>query len=228
MPDISRNPEMTLSQNCCCIVNAQTGSHGTGFLATIEHGLWLISAMHVPLAAQPHLRWKEWPQKITCGLGRLGVPQKIIRLIDGSSIQPKFRYATTRDTGAPADFMAYPLSENFLPTGLSNRLRVFDLDCNHYKNPAVGEQIYVHGYPAPHGHLTCTEHRVHQLPTSQSTLWTEKEIVGGNSGGPVLNVAGELIGMAIGSKKDGPSTDRGTIVSRSTLLDAFRLSCRPQ
>lgn len=203
-------------QECFAVVKMETGGVGTGFLAQALGMQLLITAMHVPLGTHQHVDWQSWPKMI--GI-KPDVSQPLgntLRLFQEETLIPDFLYVKSGDV--VADFMAFHIPPSNTPEWMRSQIRVHSLEAPENKTLKPGDSIYVHGYPKPLFKLTSTPHLVHALPTADNTLQTEAEIVCGNSGGPVLDDAGNLVGMAIGS-----SGGRGSIISTEMLLTLLKM-----
>ncbi len=80
-----------------------------------------------------------------------------------------------------------------------------------------GDQVRVLGYPKKK--VSTVEGSVHSIRNSGKHLWLNFEVSEGNSGGPVLNVKGEVIAVATNEAMsfDNSSPNRGRSISSNVL-----------
>lgn len=182
---------------------------GTGFFAASAGQVWLLTAAHVPIEAQPHSDWTKWPQRLW--LHPTSKSKTPLELFQANGL-PLFRYV--EDESGMADFMAMMvLPSAFLNGGILARYAVFDLA--QAAEPHAGLAVTIAGYP----------HVEEKWPYDPVKLMTGEAVgfneglveistkpIKGFSGGPAF-VAGErLVGMTIGSEGE-----RGRVVRASWI-----------
>lgn len=216
-------------QECVALVKVGPGltwnpSHiGTAFLASALGKEWLISALHVPIYENPHDDWARWPKRAGLELDFPRRKGKKFPLFKAGTSTPNFVHFKTED-GVVADFMAFELPHIGITERLRSRLRVFNIEVPENPPLKVGDTVHVFGYPIPEQILTSAAHTVFQLATPTNPLQTERKVLEGFSGGPVLTDHGELVGMAIGNTED---EKHGNIIARATLLELLKAGVKP-
>ena len=88
----------------------------------------------------------------------------------------------------------------------------------------IGEEIFVVGYPLGREYEV-TRGKIHGIRNSDRQFRLTTKVVSGNSGGPVLNSKGEVIGIAVRSRDDSSeaisSNALEALLGRSTKVEAL-------
>ncbi|WP_448662816.1 serine protease [Sphingomonas sp. CJ20] len=170
---------------------------GSGFLAKLKGGYWLLTAAHVPIGVPQHNDWTRWPEKLILvraeGSGSIDLP---LFQITGAVRAPIFRH-WYQASGQMHDFLAYPVSKEFA-RGLPE-YQVFDIAAG--KAGKKGMSLVVRGHPTadnPWPHRPSRSLRAQALGEKDGLLLFSPPPSEGFSGGPVLTAAGKLAGMTIG------------------------------
>ena len=87
----------------------------------------------------------------------------------------------------------------------------------------IGEEVFVVGYPG--GEYKVTKSKIHSIWNSDKHLQLTAKSVRGNSGGPVLNSKGQVIGVAVGNRGDlgraSSSSVLDTLLKKAEKVEAL-------
>ena len=90
----------------------------------------------------------------------------------------------------------------------------------------IGEPVFLVGFPSPEGRYTITEGVIEKIREDDKRFHTTAEVYPGNSGSPVLNSKGEVIGIHYGHDPgNSPVSAIKTLLTNSTStqpLDQWR------
>jgi hypothetical protein len=86
-----------------------------------------------------------------------------------------------------------------------------------------GEKVWVCGFPAPRGDYSC---RTTQVISDDGTLWLQGPATPGESGGPIINSDGDLVGTLTATTSDGTTMCCGRTVE-AKFCQAVETDCCP-
>ena len=181
--------------------------YGSGFLVAVDGQLFLATVAHLAdYDLAPRSEWQLWSSEIfladTAEIdSEVGLPKRLASFelfIEGHKGKrvPRFRYVLRQDRpGTIADIVLIPVQQGDLVT---HTYATFDLPQgkgDHQPGAVVTQLGRRSEFPA----LSVTEH----VSTDHAgpVRFMKPEGQEGDSGGPVLNAAGLLVGMNVGSHK---------------------------
>lgn len=199
---------------------------GTAFLGSVGGRLFIITAAHVPVGAQPTNDWSRYARELKLILSEGAARATLVLFFeDGQGCrEPQFGYIGA-SSGAIADVMWYPLG------GQNEAVRVLTAE---YAVHAIPESFTAapvwtaNGYPGSHQPWppvlqTVTGRALGAVDDGhmfEALIPSEP----GFSGGPVIDPSGLLVGMIAG--KDGVRTNVARIVP-SNVIHALIVGWQP-
>ncbi len=201
--------------------NVKVGGAGSGFIVDpdgyiITNGHVLFSFSHVNLQDDPYVRrllFKKAAEELDIPLeyilehGKVDTSIRNIFIQFGESVSgfDVSKAVPGRIVGLPS-----PASEKDIAVIKVDRVNLTSLELGESKRTRAGDKVYVIGYPGvvmEHPYLseeTALEPTVtwgiiggkKKTKDGSSCLQTDADITHGNSGGPVINEKGEVIGIA--------------------------------
>ncbi|XNY05229.1 trypsin-like peptidase domain-containing protein (plasmid) [Sinorhizobium meliloti] len=171
-------------------------SIGTAFFVRGHSGaIWLLTCAHLATKDTNYAALHRWPFVFSL---HLPTRQTITLPLLTAGGEPRFTPVLTRE-GVMIDLVA--LSAGPVPSNVLDNITIYDLSAPHAA-PASGEIIESFGFPhieevwPPQNPSVMQGRYLRRLATGAHEA--EIGMIPGHSGGPVMTMAGQLIGMGIG------------------------------
>lgn len=191
---------------------------GTGFLLMKGLRLFLVTAAHVPVEAQPTDDWSVWPGEL-----RIFRPDRYLTvpLFRGlaSDRAPRFVWVG-REGGLIQDFLAIEFDPATLATGaVFEGFGTVHADSMRFASP--GEAVRGYGYPFlgetwPSAEADGFEGSFRRYEGVLGEA--DAPVLKGHSGGPVMRADGAWIGMTIGTTAKPDGSEPAVIVPACWIL----------
>jgi hypothetical protein len=191
---------------------------GTGFLLMKERRLFLVTAAHVPLEAQPTDDWSAWPAELLIFRQDRALTVPLFRGLPVGRV-PRFIYVG-RGGGFIQDFLAMEFGLDALAAG-----NVFEgfatVDAASMRFASPGEMVRGFGYPLLGEKWPSSEvDAIQGLFRGYEGVLAEADapVHKWHSGGPVFRADGAWIGMTIGRTEKPDGSEPAIIVPACWIL----------